>query len=144
MRTWLQRLGSSLARHLDRLGHGQAALADAEVDRRIDLGIVELHQYVVARDAEVRRAKATKVATSNERTRMMSRSRWLVVKRSSRESGVAEGRFRHDARARQNRRRFLQDATLGQCQDQLLVFHDIHTGWAGFHGVGQGSPTSPK
>src|SRR5580698_6939356 len=32
---------------------------------------------------------ATKVATSNERTRMMSRSGWLVVKRSRRESGSA-------------------------------------------------------
>src|SRR5471030_1022253 len=46
-----------LARHLDRLGYGQAALADAEIDRRVDLGIVELHQHVVARDAEVRGAK---------------------------------------------------------------------------------------
>src|SRR4051812_17973142 len=34
------------ARHLDRLGDGQAALADAEIDRRVDLGIVELHQHV--------------------------------------------------------------------------------------------------
>src|SRR5476649_1694024 len=33
---------------------------------------------------------ATKVATSNERTRMMSRSGWLVVKRSWRESGSAK------------------------------------------------------
>src|SRR5436190_1162614 len=34
--------------------------------------------------------KATKVATSNERTRMMSRSGWLVAKRSWRESGSAK------------------------------------------------------
>src|SRR5882672_12100801 len=34
--------------------------------------------------------KATKVATSKERTRMMSRSAWLVVKRSCRASGSAK------------------------------------------------------
>src|SRR6478609_8457248 len=31
------------ARHLGRLGDRQPALADAEIDRRVDLGIVELH-----------------------------------------------------------------------------------------------------
>src|SRR5690349_15383590 len=36
--------------------------------------------------------KATKVATSNERTRMMSRSAWLVAKRSWRASGSAKAR----------------------------------------------------
>src|SRR5229473_7075004 len=36
--------------------------------------------------------KATKVATSKERTRMMSRSAWLVVKRSCRASGSAKAR----------------------------------------------------
>ena len=73
--------------------------------------------------------------------------------------GVAERGFGLDAGARQHRRGFLQDATLGQRQDQLLVLSPRHfhrsananarrrfyaTGWAGFHGVGQGSPTSPK
>ena len=41
--------------------------------------------------------KATKVATSNERTRMMSRSGWLVVKRSWRASGSAKAGFGLDA-----------------------------------------------
>ena len=44
-----------VARHLDRLGHGQAALADAEIDRRVDLGIVELHQHIGAADADAGR-----------------------------------------------------------------------------------------
>ena len=50
-------VGIVLAHHLRRLGHRQAALADAEVDRRVDLRIVELQQHVVAGDAELRRAE---------------------------------------------------------------------------------------
>src|SRR5512142_3250057 len=34
--------GTVAARHLGRFGDGQPALADAEIDRRVDLGIVEL------------------------------------------------------------------------------------------------------
>ena len=45
--------GIVAARHLDRLGDGQPAVADAEIDRRVDLGIVELHQHVAAGDAEM-------------------------------------------------------------------------------------------
>ncbi len=45
------------ARHLDGLGDGQPTLADAEVDRRVDLRIVEFHQHVGAGDAEMRRAE---------------------------------------------------------------------------------------
>ena len=45
------------ARHLDRLGDREPAIADAEIERRVDLRIVELHQHVVAGDAEMRRAE---------------------------------------------------------------------------------------
>ena len=45
------------ARHLGRLGDREPALADAEIDRRVDLRIVELHQHVGAGDAEMRRAE---------------------------------------------------------------------------------------
>src|SRR3954454_11478755 len=41
------------ARHLGGLCDRQPALADAEVDRRVDLGVVELHQHVGAGDAEM-------------------------------------------------------------------------------------------
>ena len=41
---------------LRRLGHADAAAADAEVERRVDLGVVELHQHVGAADADLRRA----------------------------------------------------------------------------------------
>ena len=37
-------------RHLGRLGDGQPAAPDAEVERCVDLGIVELHQHVLAGD----------------------------------------------------------------------------------------------
>ena len=35
----------------------EAAVPDLEIERRVDLGIVELHQHVVAGDAEMRRAE---------------------------------------------------------------------------------------
>src|SRR5262245_22242504 len=43
--------------HLRRPRHREPALADAEVDRRVDLGVVELHQHIIARDAEMGRAE---------------------------------------------------------------------------------------
>ncbi len=36
------------------------AMADLEIERRVDLGIIEFHQHVVAGDAELRRAERDK------------------------------------------------------------------------------------
>src|SRR3546814_4970106 len=43
--------------HCGGLGHGDTAAPDTEIDRRVDIGIVELHQHVGAGDAELRRAE---------------------------------------------------------------------------------------
>ena len=45
------------AGEIGRLRDGETAAADTEIERRIDLGIVELHQHVVAGDAELRGAE---------------------------------------------------------------------------------------
>src|SRR5262249_20804185 len=50
-------LGIVLPYELLGRGDREAAAADAEVERGIDLGILELHQHVVAGDAQMRRAE---------------------------------------------------------------------------------------
>ena len=52
---------------------------------------------------------------------MMSRSAWLVREAQLARLGIGEGRLGLDAGAREQRRRFLEDAALGQRQNQLLV-----------------------
>src|SRR3546814_4417336 len=44
-------------RELARLGDGKPAAADLEVDRRVDFREIELHQHVVAGNAEMRRTE---------------------------------------------------------------------------------------
>ena len=129
MRTWLQRRGIVVARHLDRLGDDQAALADAEVERRVDLGIVELHQHVVAGDAEMRRAEGDEgrdvegAHADDVEIGVVGREAELA------RVGIGEGRLGLDADAREQRRRFLEDAALGQRQNQLLVGFARHSRW---------------
>ena len=151
--------GIVAARHLDRLGDGQPAVADAEIDRRVDLGIVELHQHVGAGDAEMGGAEGHEgrdvegAHADDVEVGMVGGEAELA------RLGIGEGRLRLDAGAREQGRRLLEDATLGQRQNELLVGFARHdrcssnecppfgghsTGWAGFHGVAQGSPTSPK
>ncbi len=113
--------GIVAARHLDRLGHGQPALADTEIDRRVDLGIVELHQHVGAGDAEVRRAKGHEgrhvegAHADDVEVGVVGGEAELA------RLGIGEGCFGLDAGAREQRRRFLEDAALGQRQNELLV-----------------------
>ncbi len=52
-RIWLQREGIVGAGQIGRFGHRQAAQADLQVERRIDLGIIEFHQDVIAGDADM-------------------------------------------------------------------------------------------
>ena len=149
------------ARHLGGLGDGQPALADAEVDRRVDLGIVELHQHVGAGDAEVRRAERHE-GRDVERAHADDVEIGMVGREAQQARiGVGEGRLRLDVGRRQKRRGLLQDPALGQRPGSAFRWLRSTrqssktrtpapgpgvnlTGWAGFHGVGQGSPTSPK
>ena len=108
--------------------------------------------------------KATKVATSKERTRMMSRSAMVGGEAQLARVGIGEGRLR--ARCRRARAaaplprgcgpwaapgsasRWLRStrplAPVTNARPSSNPASGYSTGWAGFHGVGQGSPTSPK
>ena len=103
------------------------AVADAEVDRRVDLGIVELHQHVVAGHAEV--GGAERHEGGDVEGADADDVEVAMVGREAQQArvGIGEGGFRLDAGARQQGRRFLQDAALRQGQDQFFVrfAHDM-------------------
>src|SRR5262245_7248832 len=109
------------ARHLDRLGDGEPAAADAEIDRRIDLGIVELHQDVGAGDTEVCRTEGhegrdiERAHADDVEIGVIGGEAQLARLR------IGKGGFRLDAGPREQGKRFAEDASLGQCQDQRLV-----------------------
>ncbi len=119
-----------VARHLDRLGDSQAALADAEIDRRVDLRIVEFHQHVGAGDAEMGGAEGHErrhvegADADDVEVGMVGREAELAGVR------IGEGRLRFDAGAREHGGRFLEDAALGQRQDELLVGLARHDGFS--------------
>jgi len=132
--------GIVAARHLDRLGDRQPALADAEVDRRVDLRIVEFHQHVGTGDAKMGRAECHE-SRNVERAHADDVEIGMVGREAQQARvGVGERRFRLDAGPRQYRRGLLQDPALGQGQDQLFVRFTVHgitrpdgrasTGWA--------------
>src|SRR5580658_7585807 len=57
----MARLTAVLARDpVDRRGHGNVAVSDLKIERRVDLRIVEFHQHVVTGDAELSRAEGDK------------------------------------------------------------------------------------
>ena len=103
-------LGGKVPRLADR----EPAAADAEVERGVNLRVVEFHQHVVAGDAEVRgaegdkggdieRAHADEVHAGHVRGEAQL-SRVLVVER----------RLGLDAHRPQHRHQLLEDAALGQ------------------------------
>src|SRR5882724_1297272 len=106
------------ARHLDGLGDGQPALADAEIDRGIGLGIVELHQDVGAGDPEMGGAKGHE-GRDVEGTHADDVEVGMVGGEAKLPRvGIGEGSLRLDAGAREQGRRFTEDAALGQRQDK--------------------------
>ncbi len=103
------------------LGHGQAAVADLQVDRGIELRVVELHDHVVAGHAQVGRAKGHEgrhVEAPDPDNLQVSvvggeaeLARLLVV----------EAGFGHNPAARQERRQLGQNAAFGQGQHERIV-----------------------
>src|SRR5579883_852667 len=102
-------------------GDHEAAMPDLEVERRVDLGVLELHQHIVAGDAKMGGAEgdesrhveipdadhveAGKIGAEAKLTRL----------------GIVEGAFDLDARATHQRDHLAEDTPLGQRQNQLLV-----------------------
>ncbi len=104
-------------------GDRDPAASDAEIDRRVDLRKVELHQHVVAGDAELRAAEGDE-GGDVERADADQRHAGQVGRELQRAAVfVAKRLFGNDSGARQHRQRLLQDPPLGQRDDQL-VGHD--------------------
>src|SRR5215468_7711000 len=109
------------ARHLDGLGHSQPALADAEIDRGIDLRVVELHQHVGAGDAEVSGAEGDEGCDIEGAHADDVEIGVIGGEAKLARLGIGEGRLGLDAGAREQGQRLGEDASLGQRQDQRLV-----------------------
>jgi hypothetical protein len=90
-------------RERGRLGDRQAAAADAQVDRRVDLGVAELHQNVVAGNAELRGAERDE-GRDVERAHAHERDVRQIGRELERARAfVGEGGLGHDADVRQDR-----------------------------------------
>ena len=83
---------------LGRRGDRHAAMPDIEIERRVDLGIVEFHQHVVAGNPELRGAKRhecrnIEAAHPDQVERRVGGAKPQLPARR-----IAEGGLRHDAR----------------------------------------------
>jgi hypothetical protein len=101
----------------DGAGHHHAALADAEIERLVQIALA-LAEDVAAAHAEVRRAvldvRGHVVGLEQEEAH-------LVIGDPNERAIVGEEHVRRDPRARQEGGEGLQDAPLGDRQDQFLV-----------------------
>src|SRR5207248_2494254 len=129
---------------------GEAAMPDIEVERRVNLRIVELHQHIIAGDAELcgpERDKSGGIEaahTDQIETGLAGREAELA------RSGVVEGRLRFDADLAQQRHDLAENSPIRQGHDQgtaqgIARGNDHETSsksCRGCHGVGHGSPRS--
>ena len=106
----------------------QAAGADAEVERGVDLRIVEFHQHVVARHAEMGGAEGDEGRHVEGAHADDAEVRHIGGEAKKPALVVVEGRLRMDAGMGQQRAQLLQDAALGQGQHQLVVNRCGHRG----------------
>ena len=106
---------------LDRLGHADPAAADAEVERGVDLGVVELHQHVRAADADMGGAEGDE-GGDVERADADDVERRVVGREAEAAAVLVEQVGRgHDAGPVQQRAALTEDAALGQSEDQRRV-----------------------
>src|SRR5215469_13616256 len=125
-------------------------MTDIEIERSVDFGIVEFHQYVVAGNTELGAAKGDKsggveAAHPDQVEPGLARAKPQLPGRR-----IVKGGLRLDAYTAQHRHHFAEDPAVRQRHDQAIFAHrtefDGHTrssgSWHGCHGVGQGSPRS--
>jgi hypothetical protein len=113
---------------LPRFGDRYPALADAQIERRVNLGVVKLHQHVGAANADLG-------GPERDEGRDVERPhahhvQHRVVGFEAQPAAVVVlivGR-RDDAGARQQRSAFRQDAALWQGEDQRLVGLELERG----------------
>lgn len=104
-----------------RLGDHQPAMADMQVERGVDLRIVELHQHVAAGDAEMRRPEGDEGAdieaadADDVDVRTVGPEAELAV------VGIVERRLRFDPGTAHQRHHLLEDAAFGQREHENVV-----------------------
>ncbi len=110
-------------RSLARLGHRQAAMADVEIDRRIEVGVVEFLDHVGTDDAQLRRAMRDE---GRHVEGAHADQPHVVARRGEGQRAVAlvvEPILGHHAGARHHGQRLVEDAALGNGEGEALV-HD--------------------
>src|SRR5215469_7684618 len=125
-------------------------MPDIEVEQRIDFRIIEFHQHIIARDAELGGTEGDKggsieAAHPDQVEVGVARSKSQLAR-----GGVVEGRLGFDADTAQQRHHLVEDPPVGQRHDQRIAAvasrldrHETSsTSWRGCQGVGQGSPRS--
>ena len=100
------------------LRHREPAAADLQIDRGVDLGIVEFHQHVAADDAQRRGAEGDEGGDIEAAHPDDLDLRPAGAEAELAALGIVEGGLGADAGARQERHHLRQDPTLGQGQDQ--------------------------
>ena len=111
-----------LEAQLFRLGDRQPAFADTEIQRRVNLGIFEFHQNVVAGNAEMGRAEGDEggdieAAYPDNPHRIMIGGEVQLAR-----FGIEKGRLRRNAGLLHQRHGLIQNAALRHRQDQRFVF----------------------
>ena len=103
-----------------RLRHRHVATADAQVQGSVDFRILEFHQDIVAGNAHLRRAESHERGDIETAHPDNLQTRNVGGEAQQPRGGIVEGRLRFDAGAAQQRHRLVQDAALGQGNDQFL------------------------
>ena len=127
------------------------AVPDIKVERRVNLGIVEFHQHIIAGNAELGSAEGDEGGDVKAAHSYQIKSRSARGKAEFARVRVVKGGLRRDAETTQQRHHLVEDPTVGQRKDQYIL--DMarircasHTrssaSCRGCHRVGQGSPRS--
>src|SRR5579859_1191561 len=109
-----------LAGQFDRFGHRQMAFADAEIERGIDLGIVELHQHVIAGDADLGGAERDEGGDVEGAHADDVDMRMVGGKAECAGFRIVEIRLGFDTGGPHQRHRLVQNPALGQGQHQFI------------------------
>ena len=124
--------------HVGRLGDRQPAMPDAEVHRRIELGIGEFGQHVRPDDPDLRRPMRDE-GRDVERAHADQLDPRIVGREPQRAAVlVHEARFGAHARRRQQWDRFREDASLGNGDDDRAGH--VGRGFTGGAGAGATTP----
>ena len=119
-RMWLGRRAVLARDPIGGRGDRDVAMPDIQIERRVDLGIVEFHQYVVAGDAELGRAEGDKGRDIEAAHADQIEAGVAGRKAQPARCRVVEGGLRLDAYPAQQRHHLGENPAVGQRQDQAI------------------------